>query len=142
MHPALNIKRTVRDKNLRVGFSSITAWQEGVGPQFTVRRLHMFAVRGRFRECRICGGGGAGGSVELGVCGSAGGVRQGGVDENLILRMTADGTEMQFTCWSAGIKTGVFRCNQGSIESISFRFLQNKNLFTEFSAFSSLSDIS
>lgn len=48
----------------------------------------MFAVRGRLRECGICGGGGAGGSVELGVCGSAGGVRQvtGGIDENLILR--------------------------------------------------------
>ena len=56
MHPAMNIKRTVLDKNLRVEFSSITAWQEEVGRQFTVRRLHMFAVRGRLRECGICGG--------------------------------------------------------------------------------------
>ena len=85
MHPAMNIKRTVRDKNLRVEVSSITAWQEEVGRQFTVRRLHMFAVRGRLRECGICGGGGAGGSVELGVCGSAGGVRQGGM-KTLFLR--------------------------------------------------------
>ena len=86
MHPAMNIKRTVRDKNLRVEFSSITAWQEEVGRQFTVRRLHMFAVRGRFKGMRNLWRRRCMGSVELGVCGSAGGVRQGGVDENLILR--------------------------------------------------------
>ena len=40
--------------------------------------------------------------MELGVCGSAGGVRQvtGGVDENLILRDDRGGREMHFTWWS------------------------------------------
>ena len=92
MHPAMNIKRTVHDKNLRVEFSSITAWQEEVGRQFTVRRLHMFAVRGRLRECGICGGGGAGDPwnwVYAGV--QAAYVRsQVGLMKTLFCGMTAD----------------------------------------------------